>query len=278
MGKGSSTQLQTCPACQGNGAVGNVATGGSSTCPVCGGSGTVSADGRYPAPFHYVFGGTAGSFVVPSGGSARFPKQLANEWEWELIFMMGQADFPAGLALQFEDVGSQFKFSDYPVAFSSFCGTAQLPFPMGLEPYRFGKQSNLVITAYDVGTIVQPALVIGVGDGATPTFKATLVRNGQTSGGPVLPGGVTVTDPPGIIVGTDSTNNGLIKNVAGTINGTINYETGELSVTYSVAPAVGDLVTVLWSSGVAENNVEIDMWGHALLSAKGTGAVATPLS
>jgi len=272
MSNGSST----CGACQGHGRVRNVA-GGSSTCPVCGGTG--QADNTFPAPFHYVFGGTAGAFAVPSGGSATFPKQLANEWEWEVIFIMGRADFQDGLALQLQDVGSQFKFSDYPVAFANFCGNAELPFPIGLEPYRFAKQSNLSLLAVDVGTLVQPAVVIGVGTGGIATFTGQLFRNGQSVGGPVLPGSVTVTDPAGVIVGTDSANNGVIATVPPGVGiiGTINYQTGAISVTYAVNPAAGTLITVAWTSGVAVNNVEIDMWGHALLTAFGGGAISPAL-
>jgi hypothetical protein len=212
---------------------------------------------------------------VPSNGNSVFPKQLANEWEWKVIFIMGRADFPDGLALQLEDAGSSFKFSDYPVAFANFCGNAQLPFPIGLEPYRFGKKTNLRLKAYDVGTIVQPALVIGIGNAATPTFSGTLCRNGLNLGGPVLPGSVTVT--AGAVVGTDN-GSGAITNLANTIYGTINYQTGQISVTFTVDPAVNVQVTVAWSSGVALNNVEIDMWGHALLTQTGTGAIAPPLA
>ena len=210
---------------------------------------------------------------------ADVPKQLANEWEWEVIFIMGRADFQDGLALQLQDVGSQFKFSDYPVAFNNFCGNAELPFPIGLEPYRFAKQSNLSLLAVDVGTLVQPAVVIGVGTGGIATFTGQLFRNGQSVGGPVLPGSVTVTDPAGVIVGTDSANNGVIATVPPGVGiiGTINYQTGAISVTYAVNPAAGTLITVAWTSGVAVNNVEIDMWGHALLTAFGGGAISPAL-
>ena len=271
MNNGSSTQ--TCATCGTPVKAPNDSVVG---CPNCG-SVVPGQSTTFPAPFHYVFGGKAGSFAVPSGGNVGFPKQLANEWEWELIFMMGKADFPDGLALLFEDVGSQFKFSDYPVAFANFCGDANLPFPAGLEPYRFGKKSNLNITAYDVGTIAQPAVVIGVGAGAPlVAFAGVLARNGQALGGPVLPGSVSVTDPPGVIVGTDAAKDGSITGAG--ITGTINYQTGVISVTFAVAPAAGAKITVAWTSGVAVNNVEIDMWGHALLTAFGTGATAPALA
>jgi len=267
MSSGSSTQ--TCPACQGSG--GNPATAGTTPCPVCHGSGQL--DNRYPTPFHIVFGGTAGAWQVPSGGQTPFPKQIAQDFEWELIFAMGKADFPDGLALQLYDMGSEFNFSDYPVAFSSFCGTAQLPFPEGLEPYRFGKKSNLRITAYDIGTIQQPNVVLGVGTGALAAFSGSLIRNGQQAGGPVLPGSVVVT--AGLITGNDTATPGVI---AGTgISGSINYQNGIITVTFGTDPALNVPVSVAWQSGVALNNVEIDLWGHALIEPRGTGATAPPL-
>jgi hypothetical protein len=267
MSSGSSTQ--TCPACQGTG--GNPVTGGTTPCPACNGQGQL--DNRYPTPFDIVFGGMAGSFQVPSGGQTAFPKQIARDFEWELIFMMGQADFPAGLALQLEDLGSEFKFSDYPVAFSSFCGTAQLPFPEGLEPYRFGKKTNLQITAYDVGTIAQPNTVIATGDGTTKAFNGVLIRNGQQFGGPVLPKTVTVT--AGAVTGNDTATQGVI--AGANISGSINYQNGIVSVAFTTAPTAGTAVTVAWTSGVLINNVEIDMWGHALIEPRGVGATQPPL-
>jgi len=265
----SGTSTQTCPACQGSG--GNPATQSTTPCPVCNGTGTL--DNRYPTPFHIVFGGTAGSWQVPSGGQAPFPKQIAQDFEWEMIFAMGKADFPDGLALQLYDMGSEFNFSDYPVAFGSFCGSAQLPFPAGLEPYRFGKKSNLRITAYDIGTLVQPAAVIGVGDGITLSFTNVLLRNGQQLGGPVLPGKLVVT--AGAITGNDTATPGVIAGAG--ISGPINYQNGILTVLFAVAPVAGVPVTVAWQSGVLINNVEIDLWGHALIEPRGTGATAPPL-
>jgi hypothetical protein len=76
-------------------------------------------------------------------------------------------------------------------------------------------------------------------------------------------------------VGTDSAGNGAITGAG--IAGTINYQTGAISVMYAVDPAPGVNVIVAWTSGVANNNVEIDIWGHALLEAIGVGAVAPPL-
>lgn len=239
------------------------------TCPVCSGAGAITKDSRFRAPFHYVFGGVAGAFQVPTGGKASFPKQLANDWEWEMIFIMGTANYPAGVALQLQDTGSQFNFSDQPVAFNDFVGNGQLPFPIGLliddgRGYRFGRKTSLNILAVDIGTIVQPNVVIGNGNGAAVTFTGTLAPTGST-GGPVLPGSVTVTDPPGVVVGTDAGKNGQITGGAGAITGTINYQTGAISVTYSAAPAAGTAITVAWTAGVTTNNVEIDLWGHALL-------------
>ncbi len=267
MSSGSSTQ--GCPACGASG--GNPATQGTTPCPVCNGTGQL--DNRYPTPFHIVFGGTAGAWTVPSGSQAPFPKQIAQDFEWEMIFAMGKADFPDGLALQLYDMGSEFNFSDYPVAFSSFCGSAELPFPAGLDPYRFGRKSNLRITAYDIGTIQQPNVVIGVGDGATLSFTGTLIRNGQQVGGPVLPGKLVVT--AGAITGNDTATAGVI---AGTgISGSINYQNGAIAVKFTAAPAAGAAVTVAWTSGVLNNNIEIDLWGHALIEPRGTGATAPPL-
>jgi hypothetical protein len=132
-----------------------------------------------------------------------------------------------------------------------------LPFPQ-LEPLEFGEKTNLQLEGYPVnypGTVLE----IGVAPGApTVTFAGVL-------NGPVLPGSVVITDPPGIVIGGDD-GNGAIATVppgAG-ITGTINYTTGAISVTYAVAPAAGNLITVTYTQGCARIDAQLVLNGFYL--------------
>lgn len=95
--------------------------------------------------------------------------------------------------------------------------------------------------------------VIGTGDGTTKTFTGTLTT-------PVLPGSVLIN--AGAVTGITDNGSGVISG-AGVSAGSINYATGAISVTYSIAPAAGVQVLVDYntndSSGVA--GTPFDMTG-----------------
>lgn len=82
-----------------------------------------------------------------------------------------------------------------------------------------------------LGVTTISAEVVGTGDGAEQTFTATLVKT------PIVPTSLIVTD--GIETLTDSGDGTL----TGDGSGTINYNTGALSVTFNTAPTDGTDVT-----------------------------------
>lgn len=95
-----------------------------------------------------------------------------------------------------------------------------------------GSTSGVAESVADEGTPPQLAVndeVIGTGDGATTTFSATLKYR------PVKAGSVTVTD--GVETFTDNGDGTLTGDQGG--SGTVNYDTGEISVTFANAPASG---------------------------------------
>jgi len=88
---------------------------------------------------------------------------------------------------------------------------------------------QLVIGQYDKVTGEE----IGIGDGYTVTFTATLSKT------PIKPGTVTVTD--GNETFTDNGDGTLTGSLGGT--GTINYVTGQITVTFATAPANYAVIT-----------------------------------
>jgi len=104
---------------------------------------------------------------------------------------------------------------------------------------------QLVIGQYDKVTGEQ----IGIGDGYTVTFTATLSKT------PIKPGSVTVTD--GTETFTDNGDGTLTGSLGGT--GTINYVTGEITVTFANAPANYAAITVdyEWLDVFDANNAEL---------------------
>lgn len=74
------------------------------------------------------------------------------------------------------------------------------------------------------------------GDGTTKTFTGTLTR------APVEPGSVAVTSENGTEILTDD-GHGMLKSAGATSTGTINYQTGTISVTFHAAPANTKKVT-----------------------------------
>lgn len=90
-------------------------------------------------------------------------------------------------------------------------------------------------------TLVTAAPAAQVPNGAIVTFTLT-------GTGPIARGSVTVNGSNPVVVGTDN-GLGLIGSITGTgiVSGTVNYTTGALSVTFSVAPAVASTVTFTYS-------------------------------
>jgi hypothetical protein len=119
-----------------------------------------------------------------------------------------------------------------------------------------------------------PVQVIRIGDGLALTFTGTLPA-------PVLRRSVTVTNPPGAVVGTDD-GNGAITGAG--ISGTIDYQRGAVSVTYAAAPAAGNSVTVAYTL-VADRQKYVlarllartNVIKHALSGNLGTDASITEL-
>ncbi|MCI4408958.1 MAG: hypothetical protein JHC26_07680, partial [Thermofilum sp.] len=97
--------------------------------------------------------------------------------------------------------------------------------------------------------------VIGSGNGTATTFTATLSYK------PIRPG--TVVVQAGSVTGQDYNYDGNIYGAG--VSGTINYQTGAISLTFATAPASGVSVSVTYwgniedlSLGVKEINYELD--------------------
>lgn len=90
-------------------------------------------------------------------------------------------------------------------------------------------------------------LVIGTGDGATAAFSDTVTQV------PILPGSVNVADNVEIFIASTDTwttsNVTLTGDQGGT--GSVNYDTGAISVTFNTAPANGDSITFSFVTFVA---------------------------
>jgi len=270
--KNSSTM--TCPACGGLGK--NLKT--QQPCNPCNGSGQMAAEFPFPdwLPINLaitqVVPGTTPALTVPGAPNnvfqsginpvtLRLPTDGCLKWVFNIMNAISPTvagDARRWFQLMLTDLsGAQWPFTSAPIFGNCFAGDADLPFPL-LEPIEFGDKSNLQLTGYPVnypGTVLE----IGVAPGA-PTVAFTGVLNG-----PVLPGSVVITDPPGVVVGGDD-GNGAIATVppgAG-ITGTINYTTGAIALTYAVAPAAGNLVTVTYTQGCARIDVQLVLQGAYL--------------
>jgi hypothetical protein len=95
---------------------------------------------------------------------------------------------------------------------------------------------NLAFAAFPTLAAI-PAEALGTGDSVTTSFSKTLAAK------PIQPTSVTVT-APGPITLSDGAGDGKLTGVGG--SGTINYVTGAISVTYTVAPAAG-AITVAYT-------------------------------
>lgn len=250
-------------------------TGQAGACPTCKGSG--SLPGEFPFTYHYPINltvtqpgtqvGTQPTLVIPGAtpnpyqsGTNPAILQLGSEAPFKWMFNLLSVSSPTVvgdasrfLALALFDVASgNWPFQSAPIMANLFAGDAKNPWPQ-LEPLTFGELTNLQLIGYPVN-YQNIILVFGVGTGGQGTFTATL-------NGPVLPGSLTVTDPPAVITGTDN-GNGLITGTG--ITGTINYTTGALYVTYAADPAVGANPTATYTQGCALINAQFDLQGFYL--------------
>jgi hypothetical protein len=228
-------------------------------------------------PFHYPFNLTVVAPGLPAGftppvqtvpATPGNPNQfgvnpallkLGNENPFEWIFNVVKVmspyidgDASDWLQLLMTDVSATtWPFMNAPIVASLFAGDARNPFPQ-LNPLTFGQQTQLQVTGYPI-LIKGNSVSIGVGTGAIAIFSGTL-------NGPVLPGSVSVTDAPDVIVGTDATGNGQITGAG--ISGTVNYSTGDISVTYAVDPAAAAAIVVTYTQGPAVLNAQLSLVGN----------------
>ena len=267
-----------CPTC---GTTGQNLKTGQGPCPSCKGSGALPNE--FPFTYHYpinltvtqpgTYVGTQPTLVMPGAtpnpyqnlqqgqwGNNPANLQLGSEdpfkWVFNLLWVASPTvvgDASRFLALALFDIGAgNWPFQSSPIMANLFAGDAKNPWPQ-IEPLTFGPQTNLQLIGYMVN-YQGIVLVIAVAGGSTGTFTGTL-------NGPVLPGSVTVTDPPGVIVGVDD-GNGAITGTG--ITGTINYTTGAISVTYGSNPTANDKITVTYTQGCALINAQFDLQGFKL--------------
>jgi hypothetical protein len=281
MRRQSSSKTHPCPTC---GASGQNLASGQGACPTCQGSGTIP--GEFPFTYHLpinltvtqpgTYVGTQPSLVMPGAvpnpyqnlqqgqwgnnpANLQIPSENPFKWMFNLLSVSSPTvvgDASRFLALALFDIGSgNWPFQSSPIMANLFGGDAKNPWPQ-LEPLTFGELTNLQLIGYPVN-YAGIVLVFGVGTGGVATFTATL-------NGPVLPGSLVITDPTGVISGTDSGGNGLI--VGTGISGTINYTTGALSVTYGSDPATTSFPTATYTQGCALINAQFDLQGFYMKS------------
>src|SRR5579864_88671 len=97
---------------------GDGVTRSAQACPTCGGNGQVPTVNGFPVPYWYVFGpfnaqaATPGQLIPITQQGGSFQKQIANESDFETLFIMGrifQGD-SRFVQLQLKDIGSNFLF------------------------------------------------------------------------------------------------------------------------------------------------------------------------
>lgn len=264
-----------CPACGGSG-IDHIR---GTDCPFCKGTGIDTSTQGFPVPFHYPFKGTLAATGLP-GSVAALPTlpvpgvtaapvllviPLANEADFEWIFTMGQATAAQFVALVLTDLSSNFDFQSAPVAFLDFAGNAQLPLTI-LEPYRFGRKTQLKLTAtFNAQPAQTQAIAIVAAGGSAGPFTGTLQF-------PILPGSVTVMDvKAGGQSAVDDGNGNLVQTGGTTKVGTVNYATGAITVTFTGNATAADSITVTYMLGVASNVIEVDLFGFQLVGAQGIG-------
>ncbi len=274
----STRKTSNCPTCAGSG---QNFRNPSANCPTCGGSG--SMDNQLPYPYWIPINltviqpgtqvGAIPTLVIPGSTAdtnqqgtnpARYklPSDAPFEWMFNLLSVRSPTvvgDASQFLALLLTDSSTQGQpFQPAPVLANLFGGNAQFPWPV-LQMLTFGPQTELTLTGYPVnyqGNGVQ----IGTGDGATVTFTGTIY-------GPILQGSISVTDAPGVVVGVDN-GNGKISGTGIAAGSVTSYQgpgiAQTVSVTYSVAPAVGAVILVTFTQGCALLNCQFALQGSYL--------------
>jgi len=129
-----------------------------------------------------------------------------------------------------------------PYLWSNSGAANQLSVPSGAPGCRVGATVGQFLMLGDL--FAQQNQVVLTGDGATTTVSGTLPA-------PMADGG-TITDGGGTI---NATMSGGVISGTGITSGTVNYTTGAYSITFSAAPASGDVVTAKYTQ-VAPTRVQ----------------------
>lgn len=142
------------------------------------------------------------------------------------------------------DIYGQFINPDGSTCSSAFpitraAGNQTVPQVAYRQDVAFGTDSKLVVTWQDTRGLSNGNLVVGSGDGVTKAFSGTLPANMRLQNNiKIIADSQVLTDNgAGILAGT-----------AGA-TGTVDYVTGAVSVTYTVAPATGVSVLALGNYG-----------------------------
>ena len=98
-----------------------------------------------------------------------------------------------------------------------------------------------------------------------PALAASAATFTATLNGPVLPGSVTVTDPPGVVVGTDD-GNGAITNGATPLPARSITPPGKSRSPTPIDPAAGNKITAVYTQGCALMNAQFDLQGFYMKS------------
>lgn len=232
-------------------------------CPLCHGAGALPAGDGVATPFWYPFNlvlaatATPGPPPIVVAPSVSAVIQIASESDFEWIESLGEADDGRFIQLLLKDLSSNFDFMNSPINFNLCTGDGKLPFTT-LENYLFGRKTQLQLIA-SANLPPSGTQVIGVGTGAIATWAGILPA-------PILPGSLSITDLIG--TGVDDGNGGITPN-AGVIGGTINYQTGAVSITYVANSVLGNNVTATFQRGVANNRIQFALYGFLLVGKKG---------
>jgi hypothetical protein len=130
----------TCPACQGQGAVGTP-TGGVAACPVCGGNGDYSGPGRFK-----IYEVTLPHLNANANAKQNVVAITDAPFKWLLAMQTSTGVFTS----QIRDGATQRPFFNQEVHRDNFWGNAtQGPFPI-LVPYTFPQMGSIQVDVTDI--------------------------------------------------------------------------------------------------------------------------------